>query len=423
MSRSISNSHQAVRSVGLLDAVKGRIREKSAGGEASGARRVRGGIQNSLRRGATALLFVSVVLTPLAAAQSGGVTGGTVTEEGTGSATGGEATGGATGGAQGAATLTLAEAVDAGLSVDADVVSAQADLAAAERDQARTEADPLSLRLPRVRAAQGVVAAQDALEASRLAAQNAVANAYYAALEADTTLELAQQQQAIAETTLQAQQIRLQAGAATQLDVDRAQNALSSAQRNTADAQQARNLAYSDLASQIGGSAEGLVLQPDQDAAPEVPTLDSVLARLDDNAQLRAASQAVDLAQVSLEAVDNAFSPQADIETARDTLSNATTRLQEARRSLELAVQSSYNAVVAAQSRLESAQADLATSEATLEAQEVRFQAGSISRVDIEQARLDQANTVASAAVARHNLAKALLQLQQTVQGSAQGAG
>ena len=404
------NSPRSVRcEADLLDA-----EEKFQADEEHEVRRVRRYIQNSLRRGAVTLLLASVTLTPLAVAQSGGaqdgVTGGAVTEEATGGA------------AEGEVSLTLAEAVDAGLAADAEVVSAQADLAAAERDQARTEADPLSLRLPRVRASQGVVSAQDALEAARLSAQSSVADAYYTAIEADNTLALAKQQQSIAETTLQAQQIRLEAGAATQLDVDRAQNDLASAQRNVADAQEARNLAYNDLASQIGGSAEGLTLQEDETTA-EVPALDAVLARLDDNAQLRAAEQGVELAQVSLEAVDNAFSPRADIEAAQDTLNSAQTQLQEVRRSLELAVRGSYNAVVAAQGRLESAQANLATSEETLRAQQVRFDAGSISRLDFENAQLERANTVADAAAARHSLAKALLQLESTVQGSAQGGG
>ena len=367
---------------------------------------------------ATFIFFV-----PLAAAQ-GEATGGTVQEAVTGGAqevTGGEvvqdeAVQEETG--QDEVSLTLAEAVDLGLAVDADVVSAGADLAAAERELARTEADPLALRLPRVRAAQGVAGAQEALEAARLAARSAVAGAYYDALEADDALSLAEQRQAIAETTLQAQRIRLEAGAATQLDVDRAENELASAQRGVADAQEARNLAYSDLASQIGASAEGLALQETQEEL-EVPALETVLARLEDNAQLRAATRAVELSRVSLEAVDNAFSPRADIEAAEDTLSNAQTQLGEVRRSLELAVRGSYNAVVAAQGRLESALADLTTSEETLSAQGVRFEAGSISRLDFENARLERANTVADAAAARHSLAEALLGLEQAVQGSA----
>ena len=357
--------------------------------------------------------FAALILFPFAAAQ-GEATGGAVQEAVTGG--GQEVTGGEA--AQGEISLTLAEAVDLGLAADADVVSAAADLAAAERELSRTEADPLSLRLPRVRAAQGVAGAQETLEAARLAARSAVAGAYYDALEADDALALAEARQAIAETTLEAQRIRLEAGAATQLDVDRAQNELASAQRGVADAQEARNLAYSDLASQIGASAEGLVLQESQEEV-EAPALETVLARLSDNAQLRAAERAVELSRVSLEAVDNAFSPRADIEAAEDTLSNAQTQLNEVRRSLELAVRGSYNAVVAAQGRLESALADLATSEETLRAQEVRFEAGSISRLDFENARLERANTVASAAAARYSLAEALLQLESAVQGSA----
>ncbi len=315
------------------------------------------------------------------------------------------------------APMSLTEAIALAPEFDVEVISARADLAAAERELARTEADPLALRLPLVQAQQALANAQGDLDNALLAARATVSDAYYVALEADEVLILAEMRQAIAATSLEATQIRYEAGAATELELERAQNDLLAAERSSQDARQSKNLAYSELASLIGKADNDFILSTDF-ALDDIPSLAEALSDLANNSQLRRAEQTVEIARIQLESVDNAFSAQAEIETARDALQNAEIRLADTRRSLELSIRQSYNLLLAAQGRLENANANAATSAENLEAQRLRFEAGSISLLAYEQAKLDHANIVAQANSARYDLAQALTQLKRSAKGA-----
>jgi len=315
-----------------------------------------------------------------------------------------------------AAPISLEQALALASELDAGVISARADLAAAERDLARTRADPLALRLTIAQAEQALENAQAALESALSSSRAALTNAYLAALEADQTLAVAEQAEAIATIALEASEIRFNAGAATQLDLERARNDFGAAQRDRNDARQTRALTYSELASLVELLPEELTLQP-VTATPAIPELDSLLVRLAENRQWRLTRQAVELAELRLAAVDNAFSARAEVEAARDALANAQVRLRETRRSLELTMRQSHNAVLAAQSRLMSAAASAATASDTLSAQTLRYEAGSISRLEFERARLDAARAEAQHQTARHALLRALLQLTRALLG------
>ena len=317
-----------------------------------------------------------------------------------------------------AAPISLDTALALASELDAGVISARADLAAAERDLTRTSADPLALRLTKVQAEHALQNAQAALESALSSSRATLTNAYLVALEADQTLAVAEQAEAIAAIALEATEIRFNAGAATQLDLERARNDFGATQRDTDDAQQARALAYSELASLVGLPPEELTLEL-LTVAPELPELDRLLARLEENRQWRLTLQAVELAELRLAAVDNAFSARADVEAARDALDSAQVRLRETRRSLELTMRQSHNSVLAAQGRLLSATASAATARDTLGAQALRYDAGSISRLEFERSRLDAARADAQYQMARHALLRALLQLTRTLLGGA----
>ena len=311
--------------------------------------------------------------------------------------------------------LNYNDALAQALESNADVLTAQVDLASAERDLARLEADPLALRIPLLQVQNAVENAQKTLQIAELSAQNAVATAYAEALEADTTLQLGEAQRAIAETQLSATQIRFEAGASTALDVDRAQNTLRNAERDVADAREAKALAYSRLASLLALSETPSL----SDTVPNVavPPLDEVYAQLESNAQLVAARQSVALSEAQVAAIDNAFSAKADIDAAKDDLDNARTRLRETERSLRLSLRQSYNGVVAAQSRVQRAEADLKTSQENLDAQQVRYDAGSISLLELENSRVEVLSAQASLQTARHSLANGLRQLTLSTEG------
>ena len=312
--------------------------------------------------------------------------------------------------------LTLKQAFSLAVVSDADLVSVRTDLEAAERDLNRVRADPLALRLDTLQAEQGWAAAQNKLVSTRVATQVEIANAYTAALEADEALQLAQKEQGIASQTLEAQRVRLSAGAVTQLDVDKANNDYQAALRTTADAEANRNLAYAQLSSLLGSSVTNLETLSDELLA--LPNLEDVNQRAkSQNAQLLANSRSVELARTRLAAIDNAFSARSDIEAAQDSLENANIGFAESQRTLDLNVQNSYNAVLSSQARYESALANYATALADLNAQKTRLSAGSISPLSFAQSELNFQLTAASLNSAKHAFYLSLLRLEQSIVG------
>ncbi len=158
---------------------------------------------------------------------------------------------------------------------------------------------------------------------------------------------IAQLQLDIATTTLETAQIKYSAGAATNIDLERAKNDLAANQREMTDAQQTKELAYREISTFLNLNVNSL---PATDFnSSEVPQLDQATAKaLTSNSQLLEAEQAVELAQVQLEAIDNAFSARVNIDHARDKLMDAQTKLTDIHCSLEITVQQSYNTLLAA---------------------------------------------------------------------------
>jgi cobalt-zinc-cadmium efflux system outer membrane protein len=311
----------------------------------------------------------------------------------------------------GAATALAVEAA-------ADVRSARLDLTSAERDLARLAADPTTLRVPRLQAEHAVDRARTALAGAELAAADAAAGAYEGALEADDRLALAEGARDLAATALQAARIQFDAGAATRLDVERAENDLQSAERDVVDAQAARTLAYDRLASLLAISAEELALAPAPTPGPVAP-LEAVLEGLEANAQLLAAAQQVALATAQLAAIDNPLSSaRADVAAARDRVETAQLLLDEQRRNLVLFVRQAHNAALAAEARVRGAEANLATAREDVQVQQVRFDAGSISALVLARAQQQVASQEANLAIAQHALAAAVRQVELTVAGA-----
>ncbi|MDZ7706691.1 MAG: TolC family protein [Trueperaceae bacterium] len=317
-----------------------------------------------------------------------------------------------------AEALDLATAMDRAVQASAEVRTARLDLDAAQREAARVEADPTSLRVPTLTARHDVEAARDALRNAESSARDAAADAFEAALEAQDSVAIAEVALRIARVEARAAEIRLEAGAATESDVARAQDVVRSAERDLRDAGQALELALDRLAVRLGAVGDLPTLEG-ADREPVVPDLDAATSRLDENASLRSSRRAVVVAQARLEAVDVAFTvARADIEAARDRLASARLRTDDLQSSLTLAVRQAHNAVLAAEGRLASAREQVATAEEDVRVASVRFEAGSIAEVALERARLDLLRRTAEARVARNGLADALRSLEATILGA-----
>jgi outer membrane protein, heavy metal efflux system len=312
-------------------------------------------------------------------------------------------------------TLTLDAALEAAPEVDADVLDAHSDLDAAERDLARTRADPQALGLDLLAAEQAVAAARDRLETATAAAELGAATAYAGLIEAEDALAQAEVEREIAATTLEATRARQAAGAATELEAAQAANDLAAAVRTLQEAQADSDLALSTLRNLLGRSLDELAPITDAEV-PDAEPLDVVLAHaVERNTRLRTAERAVESARAQLAATDNAFSAQAEIDAARDTLTSAQATLETTRGNVELSLRQAYASVTAARNRLQGAVEAFGASLENLEGQRARLEAGSISALAFREVELSHLVSGASLASSRHSLLLALLQLEAAV--------
>ncbi len=316
------------------------------------------------------------------------------------------------------APLDLETAMTPAEAASPDVQTAQRDLDAALRERDRVEADPTSLRVALLDARHAADAATEALRNARHAARANAASAFETVLEAELDVRIAEADLAIRRIEADATRIRQQAGAATQTDVARAEDAQASAERDLRDAQDAAELARDRLAVALGQEGDLPPLAGATDP-PVLPSLEATLARLDENAPLAAARRAVTRSEANLDAVNVPFTtPQTQIDAARDAVANAETRANDLATSLSLTLQQAYNAVTAAAGRLDGARDALTTARDDLQVAQVRFDAGSIAELDVQRADLALLRAQANETRAVHALAAALRSLESTLLGA-----
>lgn len=356
--------------------------------------------------------IVALMLSGPALAQSGGA----ANQEGAGSTAGGAAGSGAASSDEAATQpLTFAEALAMAPDASTDILSARTALATARRDQQRTLADPNSLRVDRISAQNAVDAAEGTLAGAVASNRVNVASAFFSALEGDTSLRLAELSHDIAQQTLEAQQARQAAGAATDLDVAKAANDEQAARASIVSATTERTLAYATLSSLLGITADELAPLGDM---PSLDTVDAYLQRAaTENAQVIAAQDAVTLAEARFDASDNDFTARADLEAARQALADARTSVTDTKRTLQLNVASAFARAQAAASTVTNAKANDATAAEDLQTAAARLEAGSISQLTYRSSESTRAQAAQSLENARHAYVNAVLALEQTVIG------
>ena len=317
------------------------------------------------------------------------------------------------------ASWSLDTVLERAVEASAAVRSARIDLDTARRGLARVEADPTSLLVARLQAEHAVERALGDLTAARLRAEDTAASAYGDVLEAADTVAIAEAALAIAERALEATAIRLDAGAATRLDFDRAENDRQGAARDLDDASARLASARDRMASLVASDDAAPAALDPMPSVAGTPSLESLLERAEENPQVQAALQQVALAEAQLAAVDNPISSaRADIEAARDRRDGARLQLGEQRRSLTLILRQAHDAARAAESRLRSAEASLSTAREEERVQTLRFDSGVVSALALEQTRLQRMRLASQARAAEHALAAALRQLESTLLGA-----
>lgn len=292
------------------------------------------------------------------------------------------------------------------------VVTARLDLGDARRAQERTDADPAALRLDRLQARQTLDAAESALRAARFTAYADVAGAYLQVLEARAGVALAEDAVALAERAVEIARIRLERGAATELDLRDAETDLASARNDLQSARQGADLAARSFTSLTGLDAGELEPVPAAWLETTVPDEEAWIGRLDAAPTVLQARQGVELARTARELLDPAYAPARDIEAAELRVAQAEEGLAEARRGVRLQLRSLLDRVASAREGLVVARDALANAEERDRVDRSRLEAGLIAEIAYDQTRLATRQARDAVQRAEHELVRALFALQ-----------
>ena len=292
------------------------------------------------------------------------------------------------------------------------VVTARLDLGDAQRAVQRTEADPTALRLDRLQARQALDAAESAVRSARYEAYADVAGAYLQVLEARAGVALAEEAAALSERAVEIARIRLERGAATELDLRDAETDLASARTDLQSARQGASLAARSFTSLTGLDADALEPVPAAWLELSVPGEEAWLDRLDANPTLLQARQGVELARAARDLLDPSYAPARDIEAAELRVAQAEEGLTEARRGIRLQLRSLLDRVASAQDGLRVAREALGNAEERDRIDRSRLDAGLIAEIAYDQTRLATLQARNAVQRAEHDLVRALFALQ-----------
>lgn len=292
------------------------------------------------------------------------------------------------------------------------VVTAQLDLSDARRALERTEADPTALRLERLQARQALDAAETDARSARLSAFADIVVAYLQALEARAGVDLAEDAVALARRGLDIARIRLERGAATELDVRDAETNVAAARTDLQTARQGAELAARSLASLTGLEVDELEPVPGSWLELPMPHPDDVIGRLDDTPTVQRALRGLELAQAARDLLDPAYAALRDIEAADLRIAQADQGAAEARRAVELQLRSLIDRLRSAHEGVSVARESLANAEDRERIDRSRLASGLIAEIAFDRTRLATLQARNALQRAEHDLVRARFALQ-----------
>jgi|GEM_PF-903470 len=296
------------------------------------------------------------------------------------------------------------------------VADARSAVQDAAREQRTLENDPQAVPIEVRAARRAVEAAEDDLKVAVAQSRLEGFNLFAELVEAQAAVEAQEGTARVAEISARAMEARHEAGAATESELTGAQSELASAERSLEEARTGLQFARDSLEAFLGtGVVEVRPLRESQ--LPEgTPTEEELVASAGEaNRRIRNAERALVDAREQLAAVDNAYSAAREIETARERVQNAEEAISDARDAVQLSLRQALANLDAARNRYENARASGRSAAESYRASQARFEAGTISRVALEEARLSLGSSEASLQSALHALFRAHLQLEMAV--------
>jgi len=227
-------------------------------------------------------------------------------------------------------------------------------------------------------------------EASLASLTLQVAEAYYDLIRSLQQVELSQGNLEQVQRQLEAAQVRHAAGALADLDLKQTRQQLRQAEMQLEADQRALVAAQRALNQLLGRPLDEPVLPAETELLFEpVPVdLETALASaLAQRLEILQAQDRVETARITLELAQNPFTPRLDQARAELQLKQAEQALEQARLRVELEVRNAYDALqaAAAQVPLREAAAELAAEQ--LRITQLRFEAGTITSLDVTEAQ------------------------------------
>ena len=312
-----------------------------------------------------------------------------------------------------AQSLNLPTAINTALERGTDLSNQRATLANARADFASKQADPSVLVVALTQSRQSAALEEVRTNQKRLEVVQSVLSAYSNLYEAQQNIAVLEAQVALDNRNLEVARARLSARNATQLDVDKANNTLSSSRQSLADARAQIPILSNRLETLLGTSSSGNLQVT---ATPAFAQRNIILANLEQNLETRLPTllqpaQTVELADLNVKLADNDYTPPATLRDARTNLENARRNLETARQNALTGLRDSFRNWQNTLERVRITQQDLANDQAALKQDQTRFGSGTISRLQLQQSEVAATRSAYTALQAVNNYWKALAAL------------
>jgi outer membrane protein TolC len=288
---------------------------------------------------------------------------------------------------------------------------AQNELQNARQKLARVKSDPLLTKPVLLELTTALELAEARLVASRLEVRRAVFTDVFAWQGAANVLELSNAKQDFAEANQKAAAARFKTGAATMVEVNRAEADWRAARSETTSAGAELVAALEVLQSRLGFKPDAKI---PTDATPRPSK--ALLERNLDGA-LRVIEQKGNLARarLNLEIVDNEYSAAVDIAEARRAVSNTERNLAEARALTRSNLTNRWEGYQSALSVLITREQALGLAMDELKTQNERFARGLVSKLVVLQTRVGLLERQVLLHQSRQRVAFGVLELAQLV--------
>lgn len=278
---------------------------------------------------------------------------------------------------------------------------AVSELQEAQSSLTRTQSDPIALKPELLGAKQRL----DMAEASLVSQGLQVRQSLFADLQNLEVLQNQQETQSlslqVAQLNAQAARAKFKAGAATQLDLNKAENDLEGAEKDLQAAKKQLQDAQERFKKRYGKT-------PDLTGDENIKwTSEALQKAMENHPKLLKDAAALENAELQYLIKSSDLSPSIEVQQAKTTLDNAKGTLAETRKELQEGLEDALNQHQSAVDALTAKEKALKLAQSSYSTQNSRFQKGLISKLQLLQAELEVKNAEGAVLQAKNNLGKA----------------